>query len=200
MAQNFRATNKLAEYLNKEIPSANISKISVDETKSLKENGEKLIKQIKEIDGWLDRIDEQLKQALDPKLYRELTNVDTSFEKRIQIGQNVGHVMAGLVGTTVTAVVGMIVSKALVGRLTSAAARIVSSAVAGAIAGGIAGLAVDVIAAAIAGASEKHDLEKAIEDLNKNMDSFIPESEKYTDEIYLVLAEVKMWEKHNQAA
>jgi len=200
MAQNFRATNKLAEYLNKEMPGANISMISVDQNKSLKENGDKLIKQINEIDQWLDKIDDKLKEELDPELYRKLIDVDTSFEERIEIGKKVGHVIAGIAGVTVTGVVGKIVSKTLTKRLLSSVARIIASGVAGAIAGAIAGLAVDVIAAAIAGAYEKHDLEEAIKDLEKNIHSFIPESEDYTDTVYLVLAEVKVWKRHHQAA
>lgn len=72
MGYNFRATNKLAEYLNEEIPDANISMISVDHTKSLRENGDKLVEQINEIDKRLDKIDDELKQELAPELYRYL--------------------------------------------------------------------------------------------------------------------------------
>lgn len=199
MAQNFRASNKLAEYLNKEMPGANISMISVSHTKSLRENGDTLLKQINEIGKWLDKVDEKLRQELDPELYRKLIDVDTSFEGRIQIGQKVGHIIAGIAGATVTAVVGRIVAKALIGRIASTVGRIIASSVAGAIAGGVAGLAVDVIAGAIAGAYDRDDLEDAIEALNKNIESFIPESEDYTDTIYLVLAEVRVWKRQNQA-
>ena len=72
MAQNFRVTNKLAQYLNKEIPGASISDISVDSTKSLGENADQLVKKINEIDKFIDEIDKKLKEELDPELYRYL--------------------------------------------------------------------------------------------------------------------------------
>ena len=73
--------------------------------------------------------------------------------------------------------------------------RIAARAIAGAIAGGIAGLAVDVIAAAIAGAYERLDLQEIIE-LNKQFDEFFPATQDYTDTVYEVLAEVKVWKRH----
>lgn len=131
---------------------------------------------------------------------RKLIDVDTSFEDRIEIGKKAGHIIADLTGVTVAGVVGKIVSRALTKRFVSNATRLIASSVAGAITGGIAGLAVDVIAGAIAGAYEKNDLKEAIEDLNRNIHSFIPESNDYTDTIDMVLAEVKVWKKHHQDA
>ena len=70
MAQNFRACNKLAEYLNANIDGADIPKIQVDGTKSLKENANILNEQNKLIGKVVEKIDEELKKQLDPELYR----------------------------------------------------------------------------------------------------------------------------------
>lgn len=62
--------------------------------------------------------------------------------------------------------------------------------------GGIAGLAIDIIAAAIACAYERLDLQETIEQLDKQIDEFLPASQDYTDTVYEVLAEVKVWKRH----
>ena len=196
MAENFRATNKLARYLNKEA-NTNISEIRVDSSKTLKQNADVLVQQVHKIQEFVKKIDEKLKEELEPDLYEKITNVDTSFEDRIRIAQNVMHVFAGIAGVTVACVVGKLVAKELVERVASRIAKIAAASVAGAIAGGIAGLAVDVIAGAIAGAYEKRDLEAAIKELEKEIDAFLPASEDYTDTVYEVLAEVRVWERHH---
>lgn len=83
MTGNFRATNKLVQYLNDNITTTNLPKIYVDPTKSLRENADVLVNQINAIDAVLDKIDEELKKKLEPDLYETLTNVDTSFEKKV---------------------------------------------------------------------------------------------------------------------
>ena len=83
MTGNFRATNKLAQYLNDNITKTSLPKIYVDPTKSLRENADVLVNQINAIDAVLDNIDEELKEKLEPDLYETLTNVDTSFERKV---------------------------------------------------------------------------------------------------------------------
>ena len=85
MSYNFRATNKLVQYLNDNIITTNLSKIYIDPTKSLRDNADVLVNQIRAIDVVLDAIDEKLKQKLEPELYKKLTNVDTSFERKVCI-------------------------------------------------------------------------------------------------------------------
>jgi outer membrane lipoprotein SlyB len=138
-----------------------------------------------------------LKGKLDPDLYERLTNVDTSFEERIEISQKVGKVIAGITGATVSGVVGKMVAKRLTKVIVSKAGRIAASSLAGAIAGGIAGLAVDAIVGAITGAVERDELQGALTELQKMVTDFVPSSEEYSDTIYEVLAEVKIWERYH---
>lgn len=200
MSFNFRASNKLARYLNETIVNCNLPNIYVDTSKSLKDNANTLVNQINAIDVQLDKIAEELKDKLDPDLYEKLTNVDTSFEDRIEISQKAGKIIAGITGATVSGVVGKIVAKKLTKVIASKVGRIAASSLAGAIAGGVAGLAVDVIVGAITGAVEKDKLQSALSDLQSMVTDFIPESENYTDTIYEVLAEVKIWEKYHPDA
>lgn len=84
MAYNFRATNKLAQYLNDNITTSSLTKIYVDSSKTLRDNADVLVKQINAIDAVLNNIDTELKKKLEPDLYEKLTNVDTSFEQKVK--------------------------------------------------------------------------------------------------------------------
>ena len=200
MSFNFRASNKLAKYLNDTIANAALKMIYVDSTKPLKDNANTLVAQINAIDAQLDKIADELKEKLEPGLYEKLTNVDTSFEERIEISQKVGKIIAGITGATVSGVVGKMVAKRLTKVVASKVGRIAASSLAGAIAGGIAGMAVDVVVGAITGAVERDELEGALTDLQSMVNDFLPASEDYTDTIYEVLAEVKIWEKYHPDA
>ena len=200
MSFNFRATNKLAKYLNETINDANLPMIYVDSTKSLRDNADALVNQVNLIDVQLDKIDDELKEKLEPELYEKITSVDTSFEERLEISQKAGKIIAGITGATVSGVVGKLVAKKLTKVIASKAARIAASSLAGAIAGGLAGLAVDVIVGAITGAVEKNKLQDALNELQGMVETFIPESEEYSDTVYQMLAEVKVWEKYHPDA
>lgn len=196
MEENFRATNRLANYLNENCKQQ-IPTISYDTEKTLKENAEKLIDQVKQIQAVVKSIKEMLEKKLEPDLYKKLFDVDTSLDDRLKTGENVSHILAGILGITVTGVVGKLVAEGLVDLIERFIFRIAVSAVAGAIAGGLAGFAVDVIAGAIAGAYERADLEKAITELEGEINEFLPASQKYTDSVYQVLAYVEMWEENH---
>lgn len=199
MKENFRASNKLANYLNKNFSEANIDIIQYDAALTLKQNGDNLVAQVRKIQAIVENIKKKLKEKLEPDLYKKLFDVDTSFEDRIKIGQDFSHIFAGILGATTMGIVGKLVAESLFETIEQTAVRIALSSVAGAIAGGIVGLAVDVIAGAIAGKYEKDDLENAINELNEEIDDFLPASEKYTDMIFEVLAYVKIWEEeHHQ--
>ena len=197
MAGNFRATNKLVQYLNDNITTSNLPKIYVDYSKTLRDNADVLLNQIKAIDAVLDKIDKELKKKLDPELYATLTNVDTSFEQKIEISQKVTDFVAGITGATVGGVVGEVVAKKLTNLVMSKAAKLAASTIAGAVAGAIAGMAVDIIIGSIIGAVERDQLESALQELQAQVEEFIPASEEYTDNIFEVMATVKIWEKYN---
>jgi hypothetical protein len=82
---NFRATNRLVQYLNDNVTTSNLTKIYVDDSKTLRGNADVLVNQIKAIDAVLGKIDEELKKKLEPDLYAKLTNVDTSFEQKVNL-------------------------------------------------------------------------------------------------------------------
>lgn len=126
-----------------------------------------------------------------------MIDVDTSFIERVQIGSKAGHVIAGITGAFVCGVVGKIVAKKLVDTALKSCTKIALSAAAGAIAGGIAGLAVDIIVGSITGAVERDKLKDAIEKLEININSFVPASQDYTANIYMVLAEAKVYLKYH---
>jgi translation initiation factor 1 (eIF-1/SUI1) len=171
--------------------------ITVESSKSLKENANTLVGQINLIDVQVEKIAEELKKKLAPDLYEKLTNVDTSFEERIEISQKVGKILAGITGATVSGVVGKLMAKKLTKVIASKAGRIAASSLAGAIAGALAGVAVDVIVGSITGAVERDELQSALSDLETMVKDFIPDSEVYSDTIYEVLAEVKIYEKYH---
>lgn len=196
MQENFRATNKLAKYLNENCKQ-HIPTILYDTQKTMKQNADQLIDQVKKIQAVVKSIKEMLKKKLDPDLYKKLFDVNTSLDEKLKMGENISHVMAGILGITVTGVVGKLLAEGVFEAIENSIVRIGASAVLGAIAGGVAGLAVDVIAGAIAGAYERDDLEKAIKELEEEIKQFIPASQTYTDSVLQVLAYIQMWEEQH---
>ena len=200
LAGDFRATNKLATFLN-ENADQHFQMIEVDHTKTVKENANLLITQIQLIQSYLENVHDQLKQELDPDLFRRMSGLDMSFEAVMRGVLKAAHVAAitGVASTTGAAVgtVGIIlVNRMLITRMASQINRIALSAVAGTIIGGIAGFAVDVVAGAIVGAKEKHELEKAIGEVDQELNEFLPVSHEYTDTVFEVLAQEKVWKEH----
>jgi F0F1-type ATP synthase membrane subunit c/vacuolar-type H+-ATPase subunit K len=91
--------------------------------------------------------------------------------------------------------VGEVVAKKLTSVVMSKAAKLAASAIAGAVAGALAGVAVDIIIGAILGAVERDQLESALQELQAQIEEFIPASEEYTDNVLEVIATVKIWDK-----
>ena len=83
MNANFRATNCLTEYLNKNVHGANFSPISVNEQETLKFNTDVLLQRITEVQEMVEKVDKLLAEKLDPALYRQLRDADLSFEDRV---------------------------------------------------------------------------------------------------------------------
>ena len=196
MGENFRATNKLATFLNEEA-GQNIQMIEVDHAKTVKENANLLIAQVQLIQSYMEKVDDDLKQELDPDLYRKISDIDTSFEVTMRDVMDGAHVVASITGAVVSTVSVRMIARRLVTRIVSRIARLAASSVAGSIIGGIAGFAVDIVAGAIVGAKEKHELEKALGEVDQELDEFLPASQEYTDTVYEVLAEVRVWKKHH---
>jgi len=71
MKGNFRATNQLIETLNEHL-HLSFSPIALDEKATVKENCEVIIGRIHEIQAEVEKIDQHLKEKLEPKLYEKL--------------------------------------------------------------------------------------------------------------------------------
>ena len=75
MKANFRATNVLSEFMNAHVAEAHFQPISADDNQTIKYNSDLLCQRIKEIQEIVEKIDKKLSEDLDPKLYRQLSNV-----------------------------------------------------------------------------------------------------------------------------
>ena len=193
MKANFRATNRLADYLNEHLTEASFTSISVDEKKTIKENSEILQTRIRQIQAIVEKIDKMLAAKLDPALYRQLSDKNLTFDDRVETASKVLHVVAGVVATAAAiAVIVAIASGGFLAPVVAVLGLIGTSAIASVVVGAVGGFVLDAIFSAITGAIERDKLETAISNLTAACDEFIPASEKYTDDIYEVLAEVKM--------
>jgi uncharacterized membrane protein YdfJ with MMPL/SSD domain len=195
MQANFRATNRLTDFLNENVDGTSFDHIAVDEDKSLKDNSNLLIGRIEAAQDIIEKIDKELAAKLDPTLYRNLTNVDLSFQDRMETAQKATHVVTGVVITVAAiAVCVAIASGGILAPVVAVLGALATSAIATAIISIIGGLGIGMIVGAITGAIERDQLEDAITQLETQLEQFKPASLKYTENIYEVLSELKMHE------
>ena len=79
------------------VAEAHFQPISMDDNQTMKYNSDVLCQRIKEQEI-VGKIDKKLSEDLDPKLCRQLTNVDLPYEDRVQAASNALHI-AGTVST-----------------------------------------------------------------------------------------------------
>lgn len=193
MKSTFRATNSLCDFLNSHLKGSNFYHIEVDDHKTVRDNCHVLLERIHQVQAVVGRIDEKIKEQLDPELYEKLQDEDISLNNRAQIAENVLHVVAGVVGTALAvAVCVAIASGGILAPLVAAIGVVATSAIASVVIGTIGGIALDAIFQAIASAVERDQLEDSIRKLEEANGEFIPASERYTDTIWQVLAEFKI--------
>lgn len=193
MKANFRASNHLSDFLNKNCTNCNFEHISVNEDHTVKQNCDVLETRIKQMQAIIEKVDKLLAEKLDPDLYRKLTNVDISFEERVQTAKNVMHVVTGVViAAAAIAVIAAIASGGVLAPVIAVIGLVATSAIATVVISLIGGLVIGSITQAITGAIERSKLEHAIDSLQHSCEVFIPASNKYTEKIYEVLAELKM--------
>ena len=195
MQANFRATNRLTDFLNENIDGTSFNHIAVDENKSLKDNSNLLIGRIEAAQEIIEKVDKEIAAKLDPALYRKLTNVDLSFQDRMETAQKATHIVTGVVITvTAIAVCVAIASGGILAPVVAVLGALATSAIATTIISIIGGLGIGMIVGAITGAIERDQLEDAIKQLETQLEKFGPASLTYTEKIYEVLAELKMHE------
>ena len=193
MHSNFRATNNLTDFLNENVQGTSFNHISVDENKSLKDNSNLLIDRIEAAQAIIKKIDEELAAKLDPDLYRQLTNVDLSFQDRMETAQKATHVVTGVIITVAAiAVCVAIASGGILAPVVAVLGTLATSAIATTVISVIGGLGIGMIVGAITGAIERDQLESAISQLETQLKQFGPASLAYTESIYEVLAELKI--------
>ena len=192
---NFRATNRLTEFLNKHVRGANFNPINVNEEETVRFNCDVLTQRIVEVQAFIEKVDKLLADKLDPALYRQLSDVDLSFEKRVQTANNALYIVTGLVVTAASvAVCVAIASGGILVPVVAAIGAVATSAISTIAITLIGGFVLGAIFQAITGAVERDKLEHAIKDLESACDRFIPASERYNEKIYEVLAELNIHE------
>ena len=99
MKQNFRATNNLTNFLKESNVegAANFNPIAVDENQTLQYNSRVLQNRIIEVQKIIEKIDKTLADQLDPALYRNLQNVDLSFQDRLQDAKKATTIVTGVI-------------------------------------------------------------------------------------------------------
>ncbi len=194
MKANFRATNALSDFLNSDVTiHTGFKHIDVLEDQTLKDNCDILLERIHAIQAIVEKVDEKIKEQLDPELYRKLKDMNISFKNRTQIAENVLHAVAGIAATAAAiAVCVAIASGGILAPVVAVIGVVATSAIATVVIGALGGLVIDAIFQAIAGAIERDQLEDAIKQLEQANAEFIPASENYTDTIWQVLAELKL--------
>uniref|UniRef100_A0A8P0TMZ8 Single-pass membrane protein with coiled-coil domains 3 n=1 Tax=Canis lupus familiaris TaxID=9615 RepID=A0A8P0TMZ8_CANLF len=180
LSDSFHATNKLIGVLN------------IDGT--IKENSDIIIQAMMKIQKELQKVDEALKDKLEPTLYRKLQDIKGRETEKIAIIQKVISVILGEATSAASAVavklVGSTVTTGIINKLITVLAQIGASLL-GSIGVAVLRLGIDMIFCAILGAVEKTQLQAAIKSYEIHLVEFKSASEKYHHAITEVTNTVK---------
>ncbi|KAI5945574.1 Single-pass membrane and coiled-coil domain-containing protein 3 [Manis javanica] len=144
---------------------------------TIKENCDIIIQAMMKIQKELQKVDEALKDKLEPTLYRKLQDIKERETDKIAIVQKVISVILGEATSAASAVavklVGSNVTTGLINKLVTVLAQIGASLL-GSIGVAVLGLGIDMIFRAILGAVEKTQLQAAITSYEKHLVEFKP--------------------------
>ena len=197
--ENFRATNVLSEFLNENITEANFTPVHVDEDQTLKHNCEVLERRVKDIQSILEKIDRMLAERLDTDLYRKLQDPDLSFQDKVETAKKATFIVGAVVATAVAiAVIVAVVSGGFLGLFVAVIGVAATSAAGSVIISAFTSMSIDVIAQAIIASKERKKLEETIKNLEAQLEDFGPASEKYRENVYYVLAELRLYHLQSQ--
>ena len=137
------------------------------------------------------QLNSELAEKLDPQAYRTLQDTSIGFKEVIRKLAQWGSVFV-YVGASIAAVVAIcrITAGALLAALAEQITVVATCAIAGVVVFAVA-VVVDMIISAILGAIERNELEAAIADMDKILETFEPATRKYTQTIYEVLGAIK---------
>ncbi|XP_006773315.1 PREDICTED: single-pass membrane and coiled-coil domain-containing protein 3 [Myotis davidii] len=193
LSESFRATDELIEVLNMHL-GCRLASIEMNRNGTIKENCDTIIQAVMKIQKELQKVDEALKDKLEPTLYRKLQDIKERETEKIAIVQKVISVILGEATSAASAVavklVGSNVTTGIINKLVTVLAQIGASLL-GSIGVAVLGLGIDMVFRAILGAVEKTQLQAAIKSYEKHLVEFKSASEKYHHAITEVTNTVK---------
>ncbi|XP_008138661.2 single-pass membrane and coiled-coil domain-containing protein 3 [Eptesicus fuscus] len=193
LSDSFRATNELIGVLNMHL-GCRLASIEMNRNGTIKENCDTIIQAVMEIQKELQKVDEALKDKLEPTLYRRLQDIKERETEKIAIVQKVISVILGEATSAASAVavklVGSNVTTGIINKLVTVLAQIGASLL-GSIGVAVLGLGIDMVFRAILGAVEKTQLQAAIKSYEKHLVEFKSASEKYHHAITEITNTVK---------
>ncbi|KAB0387384.1 single-pass membrane and coiled-coil domain-containing protein 3 [Muntiacus reevesi] len=193
LSDSFHATNKLIGVLNTHL-GCTLPSIEMKRDGTIKENCDIIIQAMMNIQKELQKVDEALKDKLEPTLYRKLQDIKERETEKIAIVQKVISVILGEATSAASAVavklVGSNITTGIINKLVTVLAQIGASLL-GSIGVAVLGLGIDMIFRAILGAVEKTQLQAAIKSYEKHLVEFKSASEKYHHAITEVTNTVK---------
>lgn len=185
LSDSFYATNKLIVVLNGHL-GCRLASIEMQRDETIKENCDIIIHAVTKIQKELQKVDEALKDKLEPTLYRKLQDVKERETEKIATVQKVISVILGEATSAASAVavklVGSNITTGIINKLVTVLAQIGASLL-GSIGVAVLGLGIDMIFRAILGAVEKTQLQTAIKSYEKHLVEFKSASEKYNKAI-----------------
>lgn len=185
MKASFSATNRLTEFLNANIPKCNLKYIQANQQDILEHNCNLLLDAVNKIQTIIEKVDRELKDRIEPRLYRELTNPKALFQDKVKSSQLVMHNVDEVVSTPAAIAVSVAIASA--GMLPPMLAVTETTA--------SSPLAAAVLSSCT---TVKGKSEFTIEDLEKLTEKFIFASNNYTDCINEVLAELRVHQLRKQ--
>lgn len=186
LSDSFRATNELIGVLNMHL-GCRLASIEMNRNGTIKENCDTIIQAVMKIQKELQKVDEALKDKLEPTLYRKLQDIKERETEKIAIVQKVISVILGEATSAASAVA---VTTGIINKLVTVLAQIGASLL-GSIGVAVLGLGIDMVFRAILGAVEKTQLQAAIKSYEKHLVEFKSASEKYHHAITEVTNTVK---------
>ncbi|XP_038964799.1 single-pass membrane and coiled-coil domain-containing protein 3 [Rattus norvegicus] len=189
----FQVTNKLTGLLNAHL-GCRLAFIEMRSDETIKRNCDLIIQAVTKIQKELQKVDEALKDKLEPTLYRKLRDIKERETEKIAIVQKVISVILGEATAAASAVavklVGSNVTTGIISKLASVLTHIGTS-ILGSIGVAVLSLGIDMVVQAILGAVERTQLQSAIQSYEKHLTEFKAASEKYHHAIAEVTDAVK---------
>ncbi|XP_004592639.2 single-pass membrane and coiled-coil domain-containing protein 3 [Ochotona princeps] len=193
LSDSFQVTNQLIEVLNMHL-GCRLDFIEMKKDGTIKENCDIIIRAMTKIQMELQKVDEALKDKLEPTLYRKLQDIKERETVKIAMVQKIISVILGEATSAASAVavklVGSNVTTGIINKLVNVLTQIGASLL-GSIGVAVLGLGIDMVFRAILGAVEKTQLEAAIKSYEKHLVEFKSASEKYHHAITEVTNTVK---------